>query len=197
MPLITPHGASAFSKMGTPGDFGPKIFGVSGHVNRPGTCEYPLGTRLETLLDAAGGIDGKLKAVIVGGLSVPILTAAEAEGLVMDYDSCQKKGTMLGSGGIMALREGTSIPDIALRTIRFYAHESCGQCVPCRRGSHTVESLLERIVAGRGTRRDIDDVLQLCTRVRGSMLCPTGEAFAMPIGAMVSKFRPEFEALVH
>lgn len=197
VPFITQHGAAAFTKMGTPGNFGPKIFGVSGHVNRPGTYEYPLGTRLETLLEAAGGVDGKLKAVIVGGLSVPILTAAEAQGLVMDYDSCQKKGTMLGSGGIMVLREGTSIPEIALRTIRFYAHESCGQCVPCRRGSHTVESLLERIVAGCGTRRDIDDVLQLCTRVRGSTLCPTGEAFAMPIGAMVSKFRPEFEALVH
>lgn len=196
VPFIVDKGAAAFKKFGGENNFGPKIFGISGHVNRPGTYEYPLGTPLATLLEAAGGVKGQLKAVIVGGLSVPILTAAEAEGLRLDYDSCLKKGTMLGSGGIMVMNETTSIPEVALRAIRFYAHESCGQCTPCRQGSHTVAALLERIVSRRGSRADIDLVLQLCARIKGTTLCPTGEAFAVPIEAMVRKFRGEFEALV-
>jgi NADH-quinone oxidoreductase F subunit len=196
VPYIVEHGAQAFMKFGTPNNFGPKIFGISGHVHRPGAYEFPLGTPLATLLDAAGGVVGKLKAVIVGGLSVPILTAQEAEGLAMDYDSCQKKGTMLGSGGIIVMNETASIPEIALRTIRFYAHESCGQCTPCREGSDTIASLLARNVAGQGTSADIDLILKLCAGVTGSTLCPTGEAFAMPIEAMVTKFRDEFEARV-
>jgi len=111
---------------------------------------------------------------------VPILTAAEAASLVMDYDSCLKSGTMLGSGGIMVMNETTSMPRVALRAIRFYAHESCGQCTPCRQGSHAVAALLERLVAGRGEAGDIDRVLDLCRRVKGTTLCPTGEAFAVP-----------------
>jgi len=194
VPYIAEKGPKAFQQFGTSNNFGPKIFGISGHVRRPGAYEYPLGTPLETLLEAAGGVTGRLKAVIVGGLSVPILTAQEAQGLIMDYDACQKRGTMLGSGGIIVMNETADIPAIALRTIRFYAHESCGQCTPCRDGSHTIASLLARIVAGRGTSGDIDLVLKLCAAVRGSTLCPTGEAFAMPIEAMVTKFRPEFEA---
>jgi NADH-quinone oxidoreductase F subunit len=196
VPYIIEHGAAAFTKFGTPNNFGPKIFGISGHVRRPGAYEYPLGTPLKELLAAAGGVAGRLKAVIVGGLSVPILTAAEAENLIMDYDSCLKAGTMLGSGGIMVMNETTSIPHVALRAIRFYAHESCGQCTPCRQGSHTLVSLLAKLVAGRGTSDDIDLVLSLCSSIKGTTLCPTGEAFAMPIEAMVTKFRDEFEALV-
>jgi NADH-quinone oxidoreductase F subunit len=196
VPYIVEHGAQAFMKFGVPNNFGPKIFGVSGHVHRPGTYEYPLGTPLATLLEAAGGVVGQLKAVIVGGLSVPILTTREAEGLALDYDSCQKKGTMLGSGGIIVMNQTASIPEIALRTIRFYAHESCGQCTPCREGSHTIVALLARIVAGQGTSTDIDLILKLSASVRGSTLCPTGEAFAMPVEAMVTKFRDEFEARV-
>lgn len=196
VPYIVEHGAAAFIKLGTPNNFGPKIFGVSGHVKRPGAYEYPLGTPLKTLLEAAGGVQGRLKAVIVGGLSVPILTAAEAENLIMDYDSCLKAGTMLGSGGIMVMNETTSIPRVALRAIRFYAHESCGQCTPCRQGSHTLSALLDRLVAGRGAAGDIDLMLELCRSIKGTTLCPTGEAFAMPIEAMLTKFRQEFEALV-
>jgi NADH:ubiquinone oxidoreductase subunit F (NADH-binding) len=182
-------------KFGTANNFGPKIFGICGHVKKPGAYEHPLGTPLSSLLETAGGVDGKLKAVIVGGLSVPILTAKEAEGLAMDYDSCLKHGTMLGSGGVMVIREGTSIPKIALRAIKFYAHESCGQCTPCRQGSHTVEKLLHKLVAGQGSKADIDLVLHLCKTIKGTTLCPTGEAFSVPIEAMVTKFRGEFEAL--
>jgi NADH:ubiquinone oxidoreductase subunit F (NADH-binding) len=114
----------------------------------------------------------------------------------MDYDSCLKKGTMLGSGGIMVMNDSTSIPKIALRAIQFYAHESCGQCTPCREGSRTVAELLGRIVHGHGHRADLEVVGRLCTTIRGTTLCPTGEAFAAPIQAMVTKFRNEFEALL-
>jgi len=196
VPYIIAHGAAAYRRFGTPNNFGPKIFGISGHVQRPGAYEYPLGTPLSTLIEAAGGVVGQLKAVIVGGLSVPILTAAEAEGLVMDYDSCLKKGTMLGSGGIIVMNDGTSIPRVAARAIRFYAHESCGQCTPCRQGSRVVAEVLGRVVAGRGRQGDLDLVLHLCAQIKGLTLCPTGDAFAVPIEAMVRKFRSEFDALV-
>lgn len=196
VPYVIREGAAAFRKIGTPNNFGPKIFGISGHVNRPGVYEYPLGTPLTELLKAAGGVRGTLKGVIVGGLSVPILTAKEARGLAMDYDSCLKHGTMLGSGGIIVLNETASIPQVALRTARFYAHESCGQCTPCREGSRLIEALLRRLVAGSGEKADVDRLLRMCATIKGSTLCPTGDAFAMPIEAMVAKYRKEFEALV-
>lgn len=196
VPHIVEKGADAFRAIGVTGNYGPKIYGISGHVNKPGTYEYPLGTPLKTLLEAAGGVKGKLKAVIVGGLSVPILTAAEIDGLTMDYDCCQKFGTMLGSGGIMVINDTVSIPELTRRTIDFYAHESCGQCVPCREGSTTVRKLVTRLAKGKGSHRDIDTVLNLCKTIRGLTLCPLGEAFAMPVEAMVRKFRSEFEALI-
>ncbi|MCK4547375.1 MAG: NADH-quinone oxidoreductase subunit NuoF [Candidatus Eisenbacteria sp.] len=196
IPYVIEHGAEAYKKFGAPDNHGPKIFGLSGHVNKPGVYEYPLGTPLKTLLEKAGGVKGKLKAVIVGGLSVPILTAEEAADLNLDYDSCTAHGTMLGSGGIMVIAEGTSIPEIALRTIEFYAHESCGQCTPCREGSNAILYLLKRMVDGGGKKADIDAILRLCGTIKGSTLCPTGDAFSLPIEAMVQKFRPEFEALI-
>lgn len=196
VPYIIQHGAQAFKQIGVPNNYGPKIFGVSGHVKKPGVFEYPLGTPLKTILKAAGGVRGKLKAVIVGGLSVPILTAAEAEGLCLDFDSCQKAGTSLGSGGIIVINDKVSIPELALRTIEFYHHESCGQCVPCREGSHVIESKLRGLVEGRGKMADIELVIHLCHTIPGLTICPTGEAFSLPILAMVTKFRPEFEALL-
>ena len=196
VPFIIQHGAQEFKKIGTPNNYGPKIFGVSGHVNKPGVFEYPLGTLLKTVLDAAGGVKGKLKGVIVGGLSVPILTAAEAEGLCLDFDSCQKAGTSLGSGGIIVVNETVSIPELALRTIEFYHHESCGQCVPCREGSRVIASKLRGLIEGRGTMADIELIIHLCCTIPGLTICPTGEAFSLPILAMVTKFRSEFEALL-
>jgi NADH-quinone oxidoreductase E subunit len=196
IPYIVQHGAEAFKQIGVPNNYGPKIFGVSGHVNKPGVFEYPLGTPLKTVLDAAGGVKGKLKGVIVGGLSVPILTAEETDGLCLDYDSCQKAGTSLGSGGIIVVNDTVSIPELALRTIEFYQHESCGQCVPCREGTFVIESKLRALVEGRGTPQDINLVLQLCRTIPGLTICPTGDAFSAPIQAMVTKFRPEFEALI-
>jgi len=196
MPYIIKHGAQAFKQIGVPNNYGPKIFGVSGHVNKPGVFEYPLGTPLKTLLEAAGGVRGKLKGVIVGGLSVPILTAAEIEGLNLDFDSCQKAGTSLGSGGIIVINDTVSIPHLALRTIEFYHHESCGQCVPCREGTHVIACKLHDLVEGKGKMKDIDLIITLCRTVPGTTICPTGEAFSFPILAMVTKFRYEFEALL-
>ena len=196
VPYIIQNGAQAFKQIGVPNNYGPKIFGVSGHVNKPGVFEYPLGTPLKTVLDAAGGVKGKLKGVIVGGLSVPILTATEAEGLCLDFDSCQKAGTSLGSGGIIVVNDSVSIPELALRTIEFYHHESCGQCIPCREGTHVIASKLRALVEGKGKMEDIDLVIHLCRTIPGLTICPTGEAFSSPILAMVTKFRSEFEALL-
>ncbi|MEQ8223193.1 MAG: NADH-quinone oxidoreductase subunit NuoF, partial [Candidatus Eremiobacterota bacterium] len=196
IPFIIEHGAEEFRKIGTAGNFGPKLYGVSGHINRPGMYEFPLGTVLEKILDAAGGVKGKLKAVIVGGLSVPILRADEIRGLKMDYDSCLKAGTMLGSGGIMVINDTVSIPELALRTIEFYAHESCGQCVPCREGSYAIKDLLGKILHKKGTDADIELVLKLCRNIKGRTICPTGDAFSMPVEAMILKFRNEFDSLV-
>jgi len=196
VPFILGQGVDAFRNIGTPNNFGPKIFGVSGHVNRPGTYEFPLGVPLARVLEAAGGVQGKLKGVIVGGLSTPILTADECQDLHLDYDSCIKAGTLLGSGGIMVINDTVDIPRIALRTIEFYTHESCGQCTPCRQGSIAIEQMLHRIVHGHGSSKDLEDILSLCKTIKGSTLCPTGDAFAMPIEAMIKKFRSEFDALV-
>jgi NADH:ubiquinone oxidoreductase subunit F (NADH-binding)/NADH:ubiquinone oxidoreductase subunit E len=196
LPFIVEKGAEAFKAIGSPGNAGPKLYGVCGHVKKPGMFEFPMGTPLTTILDAAGGVKGRLKAVVVGGLSVPILTAAESKGLVMDFDGCLKAGTMMGSGGIIVMNDTISTPELALRTIRFYAHESCGQCIPCWSGSQTIKSLLQRIVAGQGTLADIDAIMGLCTTIKGSTICPTGDAFAIPIEAMIRKFRGEFETLV-
>ena len=196
LPFIIAKGAAEFKKFGSDNNHGFKIFGVSGHVNKPGTYEFPMGTALSKILAAAGGVKGTLKAVIVGGLSVPILTAAEAAELNMDFDGCRKKGTLFGSGGIMVIDDTTSIPKMALRTIDFYEHESCGQCTPCREGTWVVKELLTRLIKGYGTKADIDRIVQICDAVIGTTLCPVGEAYGMPISAMVKKFRSEFEALL-
>lgn len=196
VPYIITHGADAFKAIGTPGNSGPKIFGVSGHVKQAGAFEFPLGVSLARVLEAAGGVEGELKAIIVGGLSVPVLTAEEAKALILDYDSCVKAGTMLGSGGIMVMNETVSIPHIALRTIAFYRHESCGQCVPCRDGSQFIYDRLKAIVEGEGSQEDLERILHLCSTVPGLTVCPLGEGFAIPIRAMIEKFRPEFDALI-
>jgi NADH-quinone oxidoreductase E subunit len=197
LPFTFRDGSDAFKKLGTVGNSGPKLYGVSGHVNRPGIYEFELGVPLARVLEAAGGVKGRMKGVIVGGLSVPILTPEEASDLKMDYDSCLKKGTMLGSGGVIVVNDTVSIPKLALRTIRFYAHESCGQCAPCREGSFTILHLLENLTNGIGKKEDIETILNLCAQIKGLTLCPMGDAFAMPVEAMLTKYRAEFDALVN
>ncbi|MFH1829190.1 MAG: NADH-quinone oxidoreductase subunit NuoF [Pseudomonadota bacterium] len=194
LPYIIVNGADAFKSIGFTNNYGPKLYGVCGDVGRPGVYEFPMGTKLDKILKAAGEVKGRLKAVIVGGLSVPILTAEDARGIELDFDSCLKAGTMLGSGGIMVINDTISIPDLALRTIKFYAHESCGQCVPCTEGSHAIEAMLKKFVDGKGSMQEFDMILNMCKTIKGSTLCPTGDAFAIPIEAMLTKFKHEFEA---
>ncbi|MFA5055876.1 MAG: NADH-quinone oxidoreductase subunit NuoF [Dehalococcoidia bacterium] len=197
VPFIVDKGAAEFKKLGSENNYGFKLFGISGCVNKPGVYEYPMGVSFNELIKAAGGVKGTLKAAIVGGLSVAIMKAEELKDLKMDFDSCAKKGTGLGSGGIMVISDDFSIPELALRTAKFYAHESCGKCVPCKEGSYMLVKILKKILAGNGTSKDIDNIIKITNTVRGGLsLCPTGEAFSVPIGAMVTKFRDEFEALI-
>ena len=198
VPYIIEEGAEAFKAFGYENNTGFKLFGISGNVNKPGVYEYPMGTPFNKLIEAAGGVKGDLKAAIVGGLSVQILKPEELETLNMDYDSCSEHGTALGSGGIMVINDEFSIPELALRTIKFYAHESCGKCTPCKQGSHSIVMILKKLLAGHATMKDIDILERIVGTVNnvGSTLCPTGQAFSTPIQAMVEKFRDEFTALV-
>ncbi len=200
IPYIVENGANAFRQWGSEGGYGFKLFGVSGAVNKPGVYECPMGIPFSKLIEMAGGIKGKMTGVIVGGLSVPLLTTEELKkgpGLKMDYESCFDYGTSLGSGGVMVISDEFSIPEIAVRTMHFYNHESCGQCTPCRQGSGMMLSILHKIVDGKGEKGDIDKVLWLCDNIKGNTLCPTGEAYSSPIKTMINKFRPEFEKMIN
>jgi len=147
----------------------------------------------ECLTRSEGG--KQLKAVIPGGLSSPILTDSEID-VEMDYQSLNAIGTMLGSGGIIVLDEDTSIPHIAQKAAGFYAHESCGQCAPCREGTNMIRFLIDRILMRQGSQEDIDNILRLCLYIRGSTICAFGFAATVPIAVMIKKFRSEFEALL-
>lgn len=199
LPFILEHGAETFKLMGSFQSSGTKLYGISGHVNKPGVYEYPLGTNLKDLIEyAAGGVrDGKkLKAVIPGGLSAPILKADEID-LDMDFDSCVKANTMLGSGGIIVMDEDTSIPEVAMTSINFYVHESCGQCMPCREGLKKIQQILQRLLDGEGDKTEIELILQISETIKGMTLCPLGESGALVIKTMIEKFRDEFEALTN
>jgi NADH:ubiquinone oxidoreductase subunit F (NADH-binding)/NADH:ubiquinone oxidoreductase subunit E len=196
IPFIIEYGSDQFKQWGFADNYGFKLFALSGHVNNPGVYEYPMGVPFMELLDAAGGVKGRLKAAIVGGLSTPVLTAAELHDLTMDYDSCRRHGTSLGARGIIVMNEDASIPDLALRAADFFAHESCGQCTPCREGTNIIVSILRRIVAGHGFKRDIERIVELAGTVGDLTLCPVGMAFTASVKTMIQKFRSEFDALV-
>lgn len=196
IPFIIENGAEAYKKFGFFGNFGFKLFGVSGCVNKPGVYECPMGVSFNKLIEMAGGVKGNLKAAIVGGLSTTILKPQELDSLDMDYDSCVENGTAMGSGGIMVINDTFSIPELALRTIQFYAHESCGQCVPCKEGTHVIIQCLKKLLSGYGKQKDIDNILFVVNNVSGLTLCPVGDAFSIPIKSMVEKFREEFDALI-
>ena len=195
IPFIIQNGAEWFLKRGLPKDGGTRIFGVSGMVKRPGIYELPLGTKLRAIIfDQAGGMkDGKrLKAVIPGGMSAPILTEEEID-LPMDFDSLVSAGSMLGSAAIIVIDQETSILDVLGVVSRFYAHESCGQCTPCRIGTSWINKIVKRMVRGEGEADDIDSIIRLATNIKGRTLCPLGDAAAMPILSICQKFRRELE----
>jgi len=199
IPFIMEHGEKAFKEIGTFQSFGSKLYTISGHVNKPGVYEYPLGINLKDLInEAGGGIHNgkKLKAVIPGGLSAPILTGDEID-IALDFDSCVKAGTMLGSGGVIVMDEDTSIPEVAKTATNFFVHESCGKCTPCREGLSKIQQLLNNLMDGNGSNNDIDTILKIARAIKGSTLCPLGDAGAMSIEAMIKKFRPEFESLAN
>jgi NADH-quinone oxidoreductase subunit F len=177
---------------------GTKLFSVSGHINKPGVYEVDLGyPLLDFINNESGGVtDGKkLKAVIPGGSSVPVLTAPECEGVLLDYESLLKAGTMLGSGGMIVLDDTTKMPEVLSVIADFYAHESCGQCTPCREGTGWAAKVLRNLIAGKGKRSDIDLLLRIADMMEGKTICPLADADVMPIRSFVTKFRSEFEAL--
>jgi len=195
---VVAKGAEWFKAIGPEGGPGPKLYCVSGHVNRPGVYELPMGTSLREIIEQhAGGVwkGRKLKAVIPGGSSVPVLRADEID-IAMDFDSVAKAGSMLGSAGIIVMDEQTSMVS-ALRTIsHFYHHESCGQCTPCREGTGWLEKLLVRLDEGEGTREDIEVLDTVAQGMMGATVCVLADAAAMPVRSFLQKFRGEFEGCV-
>jgi NADH-quinone oxidoreductase subunit F len=195
VPLILEKGAAWYAAIGTPKSSGTRLFGVSGHVRCPGVYELPHGISLrELIFEHAGGMrNGKpLKAVIPGGSSCPVLTAAEID-VKMDFDSVAAIGSMLGSAGVVVMDEGTCMVKSLLRLARFYAHESCGQCTPCREGTSWARKLLQRLHDGEGRPEDVDLLLSIAQNMTGTTICPLAEAAAMPIRSYVQKFRAEFD----
>lgn len=196
VPAIFRMGARAYAELGTPRNGGTRLFCLSGHLNKPGVYELPMGFNLKRMIEQVGGgipNGKKLKAVIPGGSSCPVLKAEECD-IAMDFDTVAQAGSMLGSGGVVVMDEDTDIVAVALRLIRFYSHESCGWCVPCREGTLWLKKLIARIDQGQGTASDIDLVGDVAQNILGNTFCPLGDAAAMPIISYVRKFREEFEA---
>jgi NADH-quinone oxidoreductase subunit F len=190
------RGGKWFAALGSPRNGGTRLFALSGHVNRPGVYELPMGFPLWRLIEEVGGgiLGGKkLKAVIPGGSSTPVLTP-EALGTPLDFDSMAKAGSMLGSGAVIVIREDTCMVRVAMRLIKFYAHESCGWCTPCREGTSWLSKTLTRFHSGNGRSEDIRLIEDLAKNMLGRTFCPLGDAAAMPTIAFVQKFRGEFEA---
>jgi NADH-quinone oxidoreductase subunit F len=199
VPAIILGGGEAYANLGTPKNGGTRLLCVAGHVVKPGIYEIPLGMNMkEFIYGMAGGITGgkKLKAVIPGGSSCPLLTADEID-IPMDYDSVAKAGSMLGSGGMVVMDEDTCMVDMARRIMHFYAHESCGWCIPCREGTTWLRKMLERLHAGYGREQDIDMLSELSKNILGRSFCPLGDAAAMPTISIVQKWRNEFEDHLH
>lgn len=190
------RGGKWFAALGSPRNGGTRLFALSGHVNRPGVYELPMGFPLWKLIEEVGGgiLGGKkLKAVIPGGSSTPVLTP-EALGTAMDFESVAKAGSMLGSGAVIVIREDTCMVKVAMRIMKFYAHESCGWCTPCREGTSWLNKTLTRFHSGGGRNEDIRLIEDLARNMLGRTFCPLGDAAAMPTISFVQKFRGEFEA---
>ena len=194
VPVIIERGAEWFVKQGTEKSGGQKIFSISGHVNKPGNFEVPMGTPFAELLELAGGVRAgkKLKAVIPGGSSMPVLPADIIMQTNMDYESIMSAGSMLGSGGVIVMDETTDMVKVMARLSKFYMHESCGQCTPCREGSGWVYRLVSKILSGQGTTADLDEFERIAKNIEGRTICVFGEAIAWPVAGMLRHFRDEF-----
>jgi NADH-quinone oxidoreductase subunit F len=198
IPYIINEGGKAFADLGTPKNGGTRLVCISGHVNKPGVYELPLGyPMMKAIEEVAGGIPNgrKLKAVVPGGSSCPILKASESD-IPMDYDTLAKVGSMLGSGGMVVMDETTDMVRVALRIMRFYAHESCGWCIPCREGTAWLKKILQRMVEGHGRREDVGLLEELSKNMLGRTFCALGDAAAMPTISIVEKFADDFEKYI-
>tara|TARA_R100001143_G_scaffold63603_1_gene73657 strand:+ start:3548 stop:4843 length:1296 start_codon:yes stop_codon:yes gene_type:complete len=191
------RGAQWFKNIGAPTHPGPILYGISGHVNKPGVYELPSGVPvLDLINDVAGGIRNgkKLKAVIPGGSSTPVLRADQLDGITMDADSLRTVGSMLGTAGMVVMDEDTDMVDMLWRIAHFYHHESCGQCTPCREGTGWLEKVLLKIKNGEGEIRDLDLLLDVTTQMEGRTICALADAAAWPVRFTINRFRDEFEA---
>ncbi len=195
VPVILEKGGKWFLEMGKPNNGGTKLFCVSGHVNNPGNFEIPLGTPFSELLKMAGGVrDGhKLKAVIPGGSSVPVLPADIIMETDMDYDSLSKAGSMLGAGSVIVMDETTCMVGALARLSHFYYEESCGQCTPCREGTGWLAKVMHRIEHGQGVQEDLDLLNDVAHRIGGRTICALGDAAAMPVMSFLKYYREEFQ----
>lgn len=195
VPWIIRHGGEAFLNLGKANNGGTKIFSVSGHVTRPGNYEVPLGTSFAALLEMAGGMRNgrKIKAVIPGGSSMPVLPGDIMMQLDMDYDSISKAGSMLGSGAVIVMDETTCMVRALERLAYFYHEESCGQCTPCREGTGWLYRVIHRIEHGQGRKEDLDLLLSLSNNIQGRTICALGDAAAMPVRSFVTHFHDEFD----
>ena len=197
VPEVTKHGAEWFKGFGTEQSSGTKVVSVSGRVKRPGNYEIELGIPARELIyDLAGGpITGGVKAWYPGGSSAPVLGPDELD-LPYSFEALAEAGSMLGSGAIIVADETVSIPHMALRTARFYQHESCGKCTPCREGTNWTVKMLERVVRGEATPMDLDIIASVQENIIGHCLCVLGDAMAMPVASMVKRWRGEFEQAI-
>ncbi|AFL67729.1 NADH-quinone oxidoreductase subunit NuoF [Sulfurospirillum barnesii] len=199
VPFIIEQGYEAYRAYGTAESPGTMLFGISGHVEKPGVYELPYGTSMkEVIYSLCGGITGgkKLKAVIPGGSSVQILRADEIEAITLDYESLKAHGSSLGTGGMIVMDEEVSIPEAMKNLFEFYHHESCGQCTPCREGTGWVDNILEKILQGKGTHQDIETLLDVCDMLNGKTICVFAPSVAFIAQSYLKKFREEFEALL-
>ncbi len=195
VPSIIRNGGQWFLKLGRPNNGGTKIFSVSGHVNKPGNYEVPLGTPFRDLLEMAGGMrqGRKLKACIPGGSSVPVLPGEIMMDVDMDYDSLAKAGSMLGAGSVIVMDDTTCMVAALARISHFYYEESCGQCTPCREGTGWLSRVVHRIEHGQGRQEDLDMLVNVSKRIEGRTICALGDAAAMPVVSFIKHFREEFE----
>lgn len=199
IPPIIKKGWEWFSAIGEPKHPGTILFGVSGHVNNPGVFELPSGTLLTDIIyKYAGGVigDKKIKCVIPGGSSMPPLRGDQLEGVKMDAESLKAVGSAIGTGGIMVMDEDTDLVRVLARIAKFYYHESCGQCTPCREGTGWMLKILNRIVRGEGTKKDVDLLVTIAKNIEGNTVCALGDAAAWPVKFMIERFREEFDAVV-
>ncbi|MGV6816779.1 MAG: NADH-quinone oxidoreductase subunit NuoF [Thiotrichales bacterium] len=194
IPVIMRKGGQWFADLGVEGAGGEKLFSVSGHIENPGNFEIPMGTPFSELLALAGGIwkGRKLKAVIPGGSSVPVVPGDVMMTLNMDYDSIAKEGSYLGSGAVIVMDESTDMVKALQRVSRFYFSESCGQCTPCREGTGWMYRMLTRIVDGNGRPEDMDALSEVARKIEGRTICALGDAAAMPVRSFLEHYRDEF-----